>query len=145
MTLGHSSPAVMMRYSRREMKIVQDVLSKRRTPYIGRLLVAHPFPGQSARTGWPKKFFSSAISTSFFPSSCSRLAMWRSYCCTVLSSANSSGPFSRNCFFQRPTELGWMPYSLPIWPGVFSPASASRTTWNFNFGDYRFLAMTGAS
>ena len=36
LTLGHSSPTVTMRYSRREMKIVQHVLSKRRTPYVGR-------------------------------------------------------------------------------------------------------------
>jgi len=34
LTLGHSSPAVTMRYSRRDLKIVQDVLSKRQTPYI---------------------------------------------------------------------------------------------------------------
>jgi integrase len=34
--LGHSSPAVTMRYSRRDLKIVQDVLSKRMTPYIQR-------------------------------------------------------------------------------------------------------------
>ena len=38
LTLGHSSPNVTMRYSRREMKIVQDVLSKRLTPYAGRSL-----------------------------------------------------------------------------------------------------------
>ncbi len=36
LTLGHSSPTVTMRYMRREMKIVQHVLSKRRTPYVGR-------------------------------------------------------------------------------------------------------------
>ena len=36
LTLGHSSPGVTMRYSRREMKIVQDVLSKRLTPYVRR-------------------------------------------------------------------------------------------------------------
>lgn len=32
--IGHSSPAVTMRYSRRDLQIVRDVLSKRRTPYI---------------------------------------------------------------------------------------------------------------
>ncbi len=36
LTLGHSSPSVTMRYSRREMKIVQGVLNKRLTPYVGR-------------------------------------------------------------------------------------------------------------
>lgn len=34
LVLGHSSPAVTMRYSRRDLRIVEDVLSKRRTPYI---------------------------------------------------------------------------------------------------------------
>lgn len=34
LTLGHSSPAVTMRYSRRDLQIVQDVLAKRQTPYI---------------------------------------------------------------------------------------------------------------
>lgn len=32
--LGHSSPAVTMCYSRRDLQILQDVLSKRRTPYV---------------------------------------------------------------------------------------------------------------
>ena len=36
LTLGHSCPTVTMRYSRREMKIVQPVLSKRQAPYVGR-------------------------------------------------------------------------------------------------------------
>ena len=35
-TLGHSSPSVTMRYSQREIKIDRGVLSKRRTPYVGR-------------------------------------------------------------------------------------------------------------
>jgi integrase len=39
LTLGHSSPAVTMRYSRRDLKIVQDVLSKRQTPYVKRTKV----------------------------------------------------------------------------------------------------------
>ena len=40
LTLGHSSPAVTMRYSRRDLKIVQDVLSKRQSPYVKRTEVA---------------------------------------------------------------------------------------------------------
>jgi len=36
LTLGHSSLGVTMRYSRREVEIIKDVLSKRRTPYVGR-------------------------------------------------------------------------------------------------------------
>ena len=35
LTLGHSCPSVTMRYSRREVKIVQDVLGKRLIPYVG--------------------------------------------------------------------------------------------------------------
>ena len=34
LTLGHSNPSVTMRYSRREVKIVQNVLIKRLTPYM---------------------------------------------------------------------------------------------------------------
>jgi integrase len=34
LVLGHSSPSITMRYSRRDLKIVESVLSKRRTPYI---------------------------------------------------------------------------------------------------------------
>lgn len=34
LTLGHSSPAITMRYSRRDLRIVESVLSKRRTPYV---------------------------------------------------------------------------------------------------------------
>lgn len=64
---------------------------------------------------------------------------------TVLSSVNSSRPRSRKVFFHNPTEFGWMPYCLAIWPGVFSPLSTSRTTWKFSFGEYRFLVMTVAS
>ena len=90
-------------------------------------------------------FFSRAISTSFLPSSCWRSAMRRSYCCTVLSSAKSSGPRSRKALFQSATELKWMPYSLAICPGIFSPVRASMTTWNLNLAEYRFLAMTDTS
>ena len=34
LALGHSSPAVTMRYSRRDLQIVKDVLGKRRCPYV---------------------------------------------------------------------------------------------------------------
>ena len=34
LVLGHASPSVTMRYSRRNLKIVETVLSKRQTPYI---------------------------------------------------------------------------------------------------------------
>src|SRR3972149_4808661 len=101
------------------------------------LLGAHPFR--------PKKFFNRAISTSFLPSNCSSSARRRSYCCTVPSCAKPSAPRSRNSFFHSPTEFGWMPYCLAIWPGVFSPLSASNTTWNFNFGEYCFLFMANGS
>ncbi len=40
LTLGHSSPAVTMRYSRRDLKIVQDVLSKRQMPYVKRTKIS---------------------------------------------------------------------------------------------------------
>src|SRR3990172_4094693 len=101
------------------------------------LLGAHPFR--------PKKFLSRAISTSFLPSNCSSSARRRSYCWTVPSWAKTSAPRSRNSFFHSPTEFGWMPYCLAIWPGVFSPLSASSTTWNFNFGEYCFLLMANGS
>jgi len=32
-----------------------------------------------------------------------------------------------------------MPNRLAIWPGTSSPLSASRTTCNFNLGEYCFL------
>jgi integrase len=46
LALGHSSPAITMRYSRRDLKIVGSVLAKRRTPYIS-LKKAHHSGGKS--------------------------------------------------------------------------------------------------
>lgn len=34
LTLGHSSPAITMKYSRRDLRIVESVLAKRQTPYF---------------------------------------------------------------------------------------------------------------
>ena len=70
----------------------------------------------------PKKFFRSAISTSFLPSSCSRSRMRRSYSLIVVSSAKTSGARSMKRRFQSPTEFGCTPYALATWPGVLSPS-----------------------
>jgi len=51
----------------------------------------------------------------------------------------------RRPFAQSATELGWMPYCMAACPGVLSPLSASRTAWNLNFAEYRFLVITIAS
>src|SRR5690606_12669064 len=84
----------------------------------------------------PKKFFRSAISTSFLPSSCSRSRIRRSYSRTVESSAKISGPFSRNCFFQSPTEFGCTSYAFATCASDLSSVRTSRTTWNLSFGEY---------
>lgn len=73
----------------------------------------------------PKKFFTTAISTSFLPSSCSNSAIRLSYSCTAEPLAKITGPLSRNCRFQIPTVLAWTPYALATWPGVLSSVSTS--------------------
>src|SRR5690606_24111229 len=60
----------------------------------------------------------------------------RSYSRTVESSAKISGPFSRNCFFQSPTEFGCTSYAFATCASDLSSVRTSRTTWNLSFGEY---------
>ncbi len=57
----------------------------------------------------PKKFFKSAISTSFWPSNRSSSAIRPSYSTTMLSWAKTSAPFSRKVRLHALTVLGWIP------------------------------------
>jgi len=79
------------------------------------------------------------------PGAAACLPMRRSHSWTVLSSAKISALCSGSRFFHRPAELAWMPHGLAIWPGFFSPVTASMATWHLCLGEYRFLATSGAS
>src|SRR4030067_1374415 len=102
------------------------------------LLPQLPLP-LGAQSLCPKKFFRSAISTSFWPNSRSSPAIRRSYAFTSPSCEKTSGPFSRKSRFQALTELGCTPYAFAICTTDLSPLNTSMTIWNFSFGEYPFV------
>src|SRR2546427_4444977 len=114
---------------------------RRRHPELG-LGRPHQFHlDRGAHSLRPKKFFRSAISTSFLPSSCSSSATRRSPLLAASPRSNTPGPRSRNQCFQIPTEFACTPYAFAIWPGDFSPLSASSTTWNLSLAVNLRLAL----